>query len=258
MVQKSWQTLYPEIKDSIYISLIDLATRVLIRPDSGGADRSLCPIIVETVLWIWIRAKTVGPRMWALLHERIRAWFHRRDTIPQIKLKLIQMTLVLQNYLFTFEAWDRYMEKKNKHAATFGNRASRFGSAFANRYQLSWRRSSKKTSESQTPEWREPLLPTVDSSLQQLDWDYQSAQSIWYDLLEILRPLNQVEDPSFYMDGMDCLTYIVDLLLSTSARADFVEDLNSRPFISLISIFGPWLFEATRRTPYVALICSLA
>jgi len=52
-------------------------------------------------------------------------------------MKLIQMTLVLQNYLYTFEAYEKYMEKKNKTAASGA--------------------SQKKLYESQIPEWREPV-----------------------------------------------------------------------------------------------------
>lgn len=141
------------------------------------------------------------------------------------------MTLVLQNYLYTFEAYEKYLEKKNKSAARGA--------------------SAKKVLESQTPDWREPVdykpydfefwllfhetphwdlcffFPrnNSDPQITQADWDYPTAQSIWYDLLEIFRPLNSWEDPSFYHDGMECLCTVVDMLLTAYNRADYLEDL---------------------------------
>lgn len=227
IVQKSWSILQPDIRQTVYISLVDLASRVLQRPDSGGADHTLAPGLVECILYVWLKAKTVDPTMWALLHERLRSYFHRRDAIVQVRSKLTQMTLIIQNYLHTFEGWDRFVEKKNKTAQT----------------------QVKKPSDSHTPDYREPVMPQPDPGLSQIEWDYPTAQSIWYDLLESFRYLNDWESPSLHFDALETLAHIVDMLLSANQRADYLEDVTLRPFISLVSIFGPWLFEAVRKPP---------
>jgi hypothetical protein len=227
IVQKAWSSLQPDIRQTVYVSLVDLTSRILQRPDTGGADHTLAPGLVECILYVWLKAKTVDPTMWALLHERLRSYFHRRDAILQVRSKLTQMTLIIQNYLHTFESWDRFVEKKNKAAQT----------------------QVKKPSDSHTPDYREPVMPQPDPGISQIDWDYPTAQSIWYDLLESFRYLNDWENPALHFDGIETLGNIVDLLLSANQRADYLEDVTLRPFISLVSIFGPWLFEAVRKPP---------
>jgi hypothetical protein len=236
VVASLWTQLSPAVQEIILITSLELATRALKRPDSGGVDRNLCPVLVEGLLLLWINARVTDPNLWRALQERLRTFFHRKDAIVQCKFKLIQLTLVLENFMFTFDAYNKYEAKKQKQQT--------------------------KRSESQFPD---PILTfdaRPDPVIKEKDWDWNSAQLVWFNILEIFRYTNGLEDPGSYLESIDALTTAAEMILSAYERSDFEEpeipldappgqplppSPSSRPSLSLISIFGPWLFEAAKR-----------
>ena len=236
VVASLWTTLSPAVQEIILITSLELATRALKRPDSGGVDRNLCPVLVEGLLLLWINARVTDPNLWRALQERLRTFFHRKDAIVQCKYKLIQLTLVIENFMFSFDAYNKYEAKKSKQQT--------------------------KRSESQFPD---PVLvfdARPDPVIKEKDWDWNSAQLVWFNILEIFRYTNGLEDPGAYLESIDALTTAAEMILSAYERSDFEEpeipvdtppgtplppSPSSRPSLSLISIFGPWLFEAAKR-----------
>lgn len=221
IVSNYWSMLNDEIRSTILLTSLDLASNVLKRQDTGDIDRSLCPIIVEAILFLWIKTKTLDLEMWNALQSRLETFFHRKDTIAQIKIKLVQLTLVLTNFMYTFEAHNKYEDKKMKSS------------------------SSQKRSDSTFPDHFTLPDPKPDPHIKSIDWDYATAYSIWSETLRIFKNVNVMEDPGIYLDSMECIGTIVDMLLIAHDKADF--DTEGRPSISLINIFGPWLFESVKR-----------
>lgn len=237
IVASLWTTLSPAVQEIILITSLELATRALKRPDSGGVDRNLCPVLVEGLLLLWINARVTDPNLWRALQERLRTFFHRKDAIAQCKFKLIQLTLVLENFMFSFDAHNKYEAKKSKQQT--------------------------KRSESQFPDPVMTFDVRPDPVIKEKDWDWNSAQLVWFNILEIFRYTNGLEDPGAYLESIDALTTAAEMILSAYERSDFEEpeiptetppgsplplpSPSSRPSLSLISIFGPWLFEAAKR-----------
>lgn len=236
IVASLWTVLSPAVQEIILLTALDLATRALKRPDSGGVDRLLCSVLVEGLLMLWINARVTDPNLWRALQERLRTFFHRKDAILQCKFKLIQLTLVLENFMFSFDAYNKYEFKKSKQQT--------------------------KRSESQFPD---PVLVfdvRPDPVIKEKDWDWNSSQLVWFNILEIFRYTNGLEDPGAYLESIDALTTVSEMILGAYERSDFEEpelpldappgtaappSPSSRPSLSLISIFGPWLFEAAKR-----------
>lgn len=236
VVASLWTVLSPAVQEIILLTALDLATRALKRPDSGGVDRLLCSVLVEGLLMLWINARVTDPGLWRALQERLRTFFHRKDAILQCKFKLIQLTLVLENFMFSFDAFNKYEFKKSKQQT--------------------------KRSESQFPD---PVLVfdvRPDPVIKEKDWDWNSAQLVWFNILEIFRYTNGLEDPGAYLESIDALTTVAEMIIGAYERSDFEEpevpldappgsavppSPSSRPSLSLISIFGPWLFEAAKR-----------
>jgi len=236
VVASLWTTLSPAVQEIILITSLELATRALKRPDVGGVDRNLCPVLVEGLLLLWINARVTDPNLWRALQERLRTFFHRKDAIAQCKFKLIQLTLVLENFMFSFDAHNKYEAKKSKQQT--------------------------KRSESQFPDPVMTFDVRPDPVIKEKDWDWNSAQLVWFNILEIFRYTNGLEDPGAYLESIDALTTAAEMILSAYERSDFEEpeipldtppgsplppSPSSRPSLSLISIFGPWLFEAAKR-----------
>lgn len=236
IVASLWTVLSPAVQEIILLTALDLATRALKRPDSGGVDRLLCSVLVEGLLMLWVNARVTDPNLWRALQERLRTFFHRKDAILQCKFKLIQLTLVLENFMFSFDAYNKYEFKKSKQQT--------------------------KRSESQFPD---PVLTfdvRPDPVIKEKDWDWNSAQLVWFNILEIFRYTNGLEDPGAYLESIDALTTVAEMILGAYERSDFEEpelpidappgtvappSPSSRPSLSLVSIFGPWLFEAAKR-----------
>lgn len=236
VVASLWTVLSPAVQEIILLTALDLATRALKRPDSGGVDRLLCSVLVDGLLMLWVNARVTDPNLWRALQERLRTFFHRKDAILQCKFKLIQLTLVLENFMFSFDAYNKYEFKKSKQQT--------------------------KRSESQFPD---PILTfdiRPDPVIKEKDWDWNSAQLVWFNILEIFRYTNGLEDPGAYLESIDALTTVAEMIVSAYERSDFEEpelpldappgtavppSPSSRPSLSLISIFGPWLFEAAKR-----------
>lgn len=221
MVSNFWHSLNNEIKEAILMTSLDLATNALKRQDSGDIDRSLCPIIIEAILFLWIKTKTTEPTIWNALQERITTFFHRKDTIIQCKIKLVQMTLIISEFLYTFEEYNKYEEKRNKTQ-------------------------SQKRSESMFPDYFSLVDPKPDPHIRTIEWDYPVAYNLWTDMLRIFKNVNSMEDPGVYLDSMECIGTIIDMLIIAYERSDFRE-VNDRPQLSLINVFGPWLFESVQR-----------
>lgn len=223
VVSNYWQMLNDETRSTILLTSLDLASNVLKRQDTGDIDRSLCPIIIEAILFLWIKTKTLDQTMWNALQSHLESFFHRKDTIAQCKIKLIQMTLVLTNFMYSFDAFNKSEEKKLKSSSSNQNRRS--DSTFPDYFTL--------------PE------PKPDPHIKSIEWDYATAHSIWSETLRIFKNINIMEDPGIYLDAMECIGTVIDMLLLNHEKADV--NTEGRPHISLINVFGPWLFESVKR-----------
>jgi hypothetical protein len=63
------------------------------------------------MLSLWIKSKTTNTEMWQLLHKTIGAFLSKKDTVAQLQIKILPLTVVLKDFMYTFERLKRTEER---------------------------------------------------------------------------------------------------------------------------------------------------
>jgi hypothetical protein len=60
-----------------------------LKPDNPNQElaKSLAAVMVDTLLFTWISAKTSNVKMWARLQEALQSVFHRIEPVMQVKVR---------------------------------------------------------------------------------------------------------------------------------------------------------------------------
>lgn len=63
------------------------------------------------MLSLWIKSRTTNIELWQLLQKTIGAFLSKKDTVAQLQLKLLPLTVVLKDFMYTFERVKRTEER---------------------------------------------------------------------------------------------------------------------------------------------------
>jgi hypothetical protein len=63
------------------------------------------------MLSLWIKSRTTNIELWQLLQKTIGTFLSKKDTVAQLQLKLLPLTVVLKDFMYTFERVKRTEER---------------------------------------------------------------------------------------------------------------------------------------------------
>lgn len=224
-VIKNLDTLTNDLKETILLSVLQLATQILQTPLPDKDNNKLVPeLVVDGCLNLWIKSRTMDPKLWAQLHKNFSALLYRKELLLSCRVKLAQVLFILKDFIFTFTLLEK--QKKTEDVPQ-----KRTGAPVA-----------------RTPDFREPKVPQLLKTTQHdlgLLWDFDTAKTVFLNLLEIFRNVNKLTDPIVHAEAMRVLCWTIDVYYEFEDIADYkpLVTQNERK-LSMINIFGPWLFEA--------------
>jgi len=200
-------SLTAEIRDVLLFTLLEI-TSTLLKADNPNQElaKSLASVMVDTLLFTWISSKIMNQEMWTRLQEGLQLLFHRIEPIIQMKLKLIQLSLVIRDFIFP-------PKKKQIKPAEIGENKNR---AHAQSLTPDYRKI--------TPNQREPAISSIS-------WDYQSAFFIWNALLQTLRNTNRIKEAAIFSEAVGCISEIIDLFLDAENKAPYNHVIDSEFYL---------------------------
>eukprot|EP01132_Coremiostelium_polycephalum_P006653 gene6653-8232_t len=218
-----YHTLKPQVKEIVLHAMLQ-GTLTLLRKSNPNKSVtiSLEQNIVSTTLYGWIRSKETSSKMWDVFHSQFEELFYRPEVIKQIRSKLLQVTLVLKDFIYPLS--QRRIQKKQKDI-----------------------RNTSKGGEPKSLDYQEapPEIPSDPAIATHISWDVESCQWIWHCLLDLFKNLQRIKEPQIHELATQILVDIVDLFIRTEQEVEFADylDKNKPPHISLFNIFGPRLFD---------------
>ncbi len=63
------------------------------------------------MLSLWIKSRTTNIELWQLLQKTIGTFLSKKDTVAQLQLKILPLTVVLKDFMYTFERVKRTEER---------------------------------------------------------------------------------------------------------------------------------------------------
>ena len=207
-------------------TILDGATELL-SPNSSNPHLAevLHGTLVDTILFIWIYTKTRNLQHWSRLCHSISGLFHTMQTVVQVRNKILQLTMVLQDKIYYVKA-----VKKKKVAKRPGM------------MEQAVKQMEPRSPDSDDP----PALPARDEAIHRLDWSVDDALFVWKNMLKIFDNVNSISNPSIHYKSIHTLWQTIQVILWSESKVPYKEMLDDdRPEpLNLIDLFGPWLFAA--------------
>mmetsp|Transcript_23491 Transcript_23491/g.58803 ORF Transcript_23491/g.58803 Transcript_23491/m.58803 type:complete len:1527 (-) Transcript_23491:30-4610(-) len=225
MFAEAYETLSPDTQEVLLYTLLNTSTELL-APSSPNQilSEALAAVCIDTILFIWIRTKSEKPDHWQALQDGMAGLFHSMEIIETLKVKVVQLTLVICNKIYPI----KWKEKKQKKTGGLQQTAK-----------------AQRTlgSPDSVPA---PKLPAPDPAITMMQWNVDEILYVWNNMLSIFSKVNQIKDPKIHKVAINVLTEIIDIVSDAEVAVPFVETLEeNRPKpLYLVNVFGPWLFEA--------------
>eukprot|EP01102_Stenamoeba_stenopodia_P015219 TRINITY_DN516_c0_g1_i1.p1 TRINITY_DN516_c0_g1~~TRINITY_DN516_c0_g1_i1.p1 ORF type:complete len:1485 (+),score=330.88 TRINITY_DN516_c0_g1_i1:382-4836(+) len=231
LFQEAFDTLEIETQEVLLYTLLDTTTALLKEgtPNPALAE-NLASVMMDTILYIWIRTKTRKEQLWKALQDGISGLFHAMEPVVQTKIKVLQLTLVVKDLIYPVK------EKKKKVVKVA-------------------KEGDETPGPPKKPEAAMPKCPDTLPPLQEIkrdpavtdgmNWTVDEIKFAWTQMLLIFSKVNSINDPNIHAEAISCITEVVQILMNAETSVPYQETLDeSRPQpLSLINIFGPWLFE---------------
>mmetsp|Transcript_34708 Transcript_34708/g.97864 ORF Transcript_34708/g.97864 Transcript_34708/m.97864 type:complete len:1489 (+) Transcript_34708:260-4726(+) len=213
-------------QEVIFYTLLDTASEVLsASPSNPHLAECLHAVLIDTILFIWIYTRPTKAEHWSRLCSTMAKLFHTMQTVVQVRNKIIQLTMVLQDKIYYVKT-----VKKKKTAKRPGM------------MEQTVKHMEPKSPDSDDP----PALPAKDEAIRSIEWTLDDALYVWMNMLRIFDTVNSIKNPSIHHKSMQTLWQVIQALIWSEDKVPYKETLDpSRPEpLCLINIFGPWLFEA--------------
>ena len=250
-VVQLFKFLFAEAYESLDDGTRDTLLQTLITSTSGllgensnnlvlANQELLSPVILDTLLFIWIRTRTTDPNHWQALRDGFGALLHREETIDCFTKNLIQLTMVIGRMIYPAR-FVKAAARPKLVTDTWGT-AGTSGAA----------PQEKKILPSRSPDFLPPpTLPPPDASIDKMNWTLESVVYCWNEMLQILRNVNAIKSPKIHHMAIQSINEICAVLLhfeDSAPHAALVDEQGFRREIpkplELINTFGPWLFAA--------------
>eukprot|EP01100_Stratorugosa_tubuloviscum_P011908 TRINITY_DN542_c0_g1_i1.p1 TRINITY_DN542_c0_g1~~TRINITY_DN542_c0_g1_i1.p1 ORF type:complete len:1470 (+),score=659.45 TRINITY_DN542_c0_g1_i1:33-4442(+) len=227
----SLETLEVETQEVFLNTLLD-TTCYLLKENTPSAQlgKQLASVVLDTVIYAWIRTKTQQEHLWKRLQDGISSLFHDKQPVIETRAKIIQLTLIIREMIYPVR------EKKKKVikvASTNGEEAT----------------PPPKKAEAKISKCPDvlPIPKPVerDPAIAKMTFTVDEIKYIWFQVLWIFSKVNQIADPGIHADAIDAVTEVVTILQQAEEAVPYQDIINPAlpPLISLLNTFGPWLFE---------------
>jgi RALGAPB N-terminal domain len=207
MFAEAYETLSPETQEVLLYTLLNTSTELL-APSSPNPilAEALAAVCIDTILFIWIRTKSEKPEHWQALQDGIAGLFHSMETIETLKVKVVQLTLVICNKIYPV----KWKEKKKRKTGGMQQKAK------AQRIL---------GSPDTVPA---PKLPAPDPAITMMQWNVDEILHVWNNMLNIFSKVNQIKDPKIHKVAINVLTEIIEIVSGAEAAVPFIETLEGR------------------------------
>lgn len=230
LFQDTFDNLEVETQEVIQYTLLDTTTTLLKQGSANAAlAENLASVLMDTILYIWIRTKTRKEQLWKALQDGISGLFHAMEPVVQTKIKVLQLTLVIRDLIYPVK------EKKKKVVKVTKEGDETPG--------------PPKKAEAAVPKCPDTLPPLQeikrDPPITDIAWTVDEIKFAWMQMLLIFNKVNSIDDPNIHAEAITCITEVVQILMNAENSVPYQETLDeTRPQpLSLMNIFGPWLFE---------------
>lgn len=223
---ESYDVFEPEIKEALLLTILDIASTLLITPAQRPLADKLASLLCETTLWAWVRTRVQSEKLWTTLQTTFFSMFHLPEVVVQLRIKCQQLTNVVVRLLYpeSKDAARKRLQQLKEELKSPGGSELPAGSSIS------------------TP----PPPPPVVDPIEKLPWDVESAKFAWLKMLTVMRNVNKLTDPTVHATVFSVITDVINTL----HRAELgipTEEYNSplrAKRINLLNVFGAWLFEA--------------
>jgi len=232
MFAEAFEQFEEQTQEVLLYTLLEITT-TLLKEDSPnkGLAENLCAVIMDTILFLWIRTKTSKEHLWKALQDGVSRLFHISEPVVQVKIKVIQLTLVIRDLIYPSG------EKKKKKVVQRRSTSQQDVSTLVEKAE-------KTIHVPRSPDF-EPPPPDVkrDTAITNMSWTVQEIKYIWNQMLQIFQKVNQISRPAIHAEAISCLTEVVMLLMRAEEKVP-AELQNLSEQINIVETFGVWLFEA--------------
>eukprot|EP01094_Clydonella_sp_ATCC50884_P008894 TRINITY_DN1843_c1_g1_i2.p1 TRINITY_DN1843_c1_g1~~TRINITY_DN1843_c1_g1_i2.p1 ORF type:complete len:1500 (-),score=588.09 TRINITY_DN1843_c1_g1_i2:141-4463(-) len=221
-----YENLADETRDNIMYTVLSTTTSLLDGTGNKVLADNLASLVLDAVLFMWIRTKTRKEELWDALQEGIFGLFHFMEPITQCKLKIIQLTWIIRQMMYPVK------QKKKKPVKREGQAG---------------KGDPSKTAISLSPDSVSQLQPCpADPKISGLNWTVDDLVFVWTKVLHIFGKVNTIKDPKIHAKGIGVLTDVIAILLQAENAIPYemTQDTSLPEQLPLIDIFGTWLFEA--------------
>eukprot|EP01104_Vermistella_antarctica_P013529 TRINITY_DN4112_c0_g1_i3.p1 TRINITY_DN4112_c0_g1~~TRINITY_DN4112_c0_g1_i3.p1 ORF type:complete len:1259 (-),score=365.16 TRINITY_DN4112_c0_g1_i3:66-3842(-) len=231
MFVEAFDTLEDGTQEVLLYTLLDTTT-TLLRKSSPNAllAENLASVMLDTVLFVWIRTKTRSEELWTALQTGIAGLFHSLEPVVQTHVKALQLTTVIKDLIY-YHSGSGHQRKKPEKGHQEGKQ-------------------TKVITVARSIDYAE-ALPEIkrDPAICEMQWSVDDVVYAWRQVLNIFQNVNQIQDPKIHCEAIKSLTSVVRYIMSFEDEVPYEEYIQEgRPKrLCLIDIFGPWLFEATTR-----------
>lgn len=182
-----------------------------------SGNSSFADHMFGALYFFWIRSQITTAEQWKEIAKKVTSLVNWKANIVQWKEKLLQLTYILRDFLYTI--------KETEDPESDPNKTKKDAEPF-----LTSTGAVIKT----------PVNLHRDPRLTGMNWTPETIRESWFIILHIIGNVTKISNPECHEIAMSAVREVVELLVIAEDKLP----LNAEPPIPIMKYFLPWLIEA--------------